>query len=211
MKRGLEGVILQGFCYAWRWEACLIRVRCRANIRTVESWSLQARCTVRNMQQSAIVSMRSTAETRILSGVMDVHGKGFETSMLQSIRSVSSATLVEYWFLPKKFITSCPWVKVAHMIRVIWLHCASRVTRRFMQSVETAGMTGDFSWIAESVRDTRGSENLWERGFYRTAGGSCVRSREMEEGDKKKRWFTSVVNYLLTICLNHAILNLPHR
>ena len=170
MKRGLEGAILQGFCYAWRWEACLIRVRCRANIRTVESWSLQARCTVRNMQQSAIISMRSTAETRILSGAMAVHGKGFVTSMLQSIRSVSSAMPKEFWFQQKRFTTSCHWVKVAHMIGVIWSHCASRVTRRFMRSVEIVGMTG------------RGGANLCGSIARRTAGGSFVRSREIEDG-----------------------------
>lgn len=42
-----------------------------------------------------------------------------------------------------------------------------------MPSVEIAGMTG------------RGSANLYRQVFYRTAGGSYVCSREMEDGGIK--------------------------
>ena len=43
-----------------------------------------------------------------------------------------------------------------------------------MRSVEIAGMTG------------RGYQNLYRPIAYRTAGGSCVQNREMEDGGMRE-------------------------
>ena len=114
--------------------------------------------------------MKSSAEIRIPNADMDVHGKESVTSMLQSIRFVRSVTSMEFWFRWKRSITSFLWVKVAHMIGVIWLRCASRVIHRYMRSEGIAGMTG------------RGCANLYRPIALRTAGGSFVRSRKIEYG-----------------------------
>lgn len=61
------------------------------------------------------------------------------------------------------------------MIGVILLRCASRVIHRFMQREETVGITTD-------VYRGRDDSNLYRSISYRTAGGCCVCSREMEYG-----------------------------
>ena len=50
--------------------------------------------------------MRNTEEIKMRREDMVVHGKGFVISMLQSIRSVRSATSEEFWFQWRRFITS---------------------------------------------------------------------------------------------------------
>ena len=62
------------------------------------------------------------------------------------------------------------WVKVAHIIEVIWLRCVSCTIHRFMRNVGIAGMTGS------------GYQNLCRPAHHRTAGGCCVCSREIEYG-----------------------------
>ena len=126
--------------------------------------------------------MKSSAEIRIPNAGMDVHGKESVTSMLQSIRSVRSVMSVEFWLRWKRFTTSFLWVKVAHMIGVIWLRCASRVIHRYMRSVGIAGMTG------------RGYPNLYRPISYRTAGGSFVRSRKIEYGGY---WQLNIIRYYI--------------
>lgn len=53
------------------------------------------------------------------------------------------------------------------------MRCVSPVIHRFMPSVGNDGMTG------------RGSANLYRQVSYRTAGGCCVCSREMDDGGIK--------------------------
>ena len=126
--------------------------------------------------------MKSLAEIRVPRADMAVHGKGYEINTLRSIRSVRSAMSVGFWFRWRRFITRSRWVKVAHMIVIIWLRCASRVIHRYMRSVGIAGMTG------------RGYPNLYRPISYRTAGGSFVRSRKIEYGGY---WQLNIIRYYI--------------
>ena len=112
--------------------------------------------------------MKSLAEIRVPREDMAVHGKGYEINTLRSIRSVRSAMSVEFWFRWKRSTTNFLWVKAARMIGAIWLRCVSRVIRKYMRNV---GIDGG-----------RGYRNLYRPVSYRTAGGCCVCSREMEHG-----------------------------
>ena len=57
-------------------------------------------------EHAKIVIMRNTEEIKMRREDMVVHGKGFVISMLQSIRSVKSATSEEFWFQWRRFTTS---------------------------------------------------------------------------------------------------------
>lgn len=129
--------------------------------------------------------MRNTVEIKVPREDMAVHGKGYEINTLRSIRSVSYVLNVDLQFRWKRFTTSFRWVKVAHMIGVIWLCCASRVIHRFMRSVVTDGNKGSREACFVGRGRGRGYQNLYRPISYRTAGGCCVCSREMEYGGIK--------------------------
>lgn len=61
---------------------------------------------MRSMQEKLTVSMKSSAEIRILNADKVEHGKGYEISMRQSISSVCYVLNVELQFRWRRSITS---------------------------------------------------------------------------------------------------------
>ena len=83
--------------------------------------------------------------------VMEERGSVSVISMCWSIPSVSCALSVESLWKPRKFTTSCLWLKVERMIRAILFLSVNPATQQFMRR---EGIIGENT-------GGRGSENLY--------------------------------------------------